>query len=150
MYQFSLPNQDGKIISLSDYFGKWVLVYFYPKDNTPGCTIEACTLSSNLPSFTNINAVVLGISTDSVESHKKFHTKFKLNFDLLSDIDKNVVNDFKVWGEKKFMGKSYQGTSRDSFLFNSKGELVKTYHNVKPLVHTAEVLNDLNQLHKSA
>lgn len=150
MYQFTLPNQEGKLVSLSDYLGQWVLVYFYPKDDTPGCTIEACKLSSSLPDFSKINTVVLGISTDSVVSHKKFHSKYKLNFDLLSDVDKKVVTDFGVWGEKKFMGKSYQGISRTSFLFNPKGELIKRYDKVKPLVHANEVLNDLRQFDKSA
>ncbi len=149
MYQFSLPNQGGNIVSLSDYIGKWVLVYFYPKDNTPGCTIESCSLSSNFPKFSSLEAVILGINTDSVASHRKFHTKYKLAFDLLSDTDKNTVKDFDVWGEKKFMGRTYYGVSRTSFLFNPKGELVKRYDNVKPLAHAKEVLDDLEQLHKS-
>lgn len=144
--KFKLPDQDGKVISLADYFGQWVLLYFYPKDDTPGCTTEACSLRDNLPRFVNIGAAVLGISTDSVESHKKFANKYKLPFTLLADEDKEVVNKYGVWAKKSFMGKKYEGINRTSFLIDPKGKIVKIYEKVKPEKHVAEVLADLKIL----
>ncbi len=143
---FTLPNQDNKLVSLKDLMGKWVLVYFYPKDDTPGCTIEACILKDNLPSFEKSNAVILGISTDSIQSHKKFHTKYFLNFDLLSDTNKEIVHAYGVWQEKKFMGKTYMGIARTSFLINPQGKIEKIYSNVKPVLHAKEVASDLAHL----
>jgi len=146
----SLQNQEDKTINLSDYKGKWVLVYFYPKDDTPGCTIEACLLSSNLPDFSSLNAVVLGVSIDNVKSHKKFHDKYKLSFDLLADTEKKVVESYGVWAEKKFIGRSYMGINRSSFLINPEGKIVKIYENVKPPIHAKEVVNDLKQYNQSS
>lgn len=143
---FTLPDQDGKTHALSDYVGGWVLLYFYPKDNTPGCTIEAKTIRDDLSDFEKLNATVLGISTDSVASHKKFAKKYKLPFTLLSDEDKKVVNIYGVWAEKNFMGKKYVGTLRDSFLINPKGEIAKIYRKVKPGDHAKQVLRDLGDL----
>jgi peroxiredoxin Q/BCP len=143
---FSLPDQDGTTHKLADYRGQWVLVYFYPKDDTPGCTTEACGFRDNLPRFTDSNVVVLGISTDSVKSHKKFAEKHGLPFTLLSDEDKKVVEAYKVWGEKKFMGRTYMGTNRMSFLVNPEGKLVKIYEKVKPADHPTEVLADVATL----
>ena len=143
---FTLPDQEGKSHSLADYRGKWVLLYFYPKDDTPGCTIEACTIRDQFKDFTKIGAVVLGVSTDSVASHKKFASTYALPFTLLADEYKEVVGRYGVFGEKKFMGKTYMGTSRTSFLIDPKGDIAKVYEKVKPEAHAAEVIADLKQL----
>ena len=140
---FTLPDQDGKMHTLSDYTGKWVLLYFYPKDDTPGCTIEACAIRDQFKDFNAIGAVVLGVSTDSVASHKKFATAYELPFTLLADEHKEVVGQYGVFGEKKFMGKTYLGTSRTSFLIDSLGNIAKVYEKVKPETHAAEVIADL-------
>ncbi|MFO0702618.1 MAG: thioredoxin-dependent thiol peroxidase [Candidatus Andersenbacteria bacterium] len=143
---FSLPDQDGTTRTLSDYRGKWVLLYFYPKDDTPGCTTEACSLRDNLPKFGKSKAVVLGVSVDSTARHKKFVDKYKLPFTLLADEDKKVVNQYSVWQLKKFMGREYMGTLRTSFLIDPKGVVRKVYEKVKPPVHAAQVLSDLAEL----
>ena len=143
---FTLPDQDGKAHSLSGYVGKWVLLYFYPKDDTPGCTIEACTIRDQFKDFTKIGAVALGVSTDSVTSHKKFATAYELPFTLLADDHKEVVGQYGVFGERKFMGRVYMGTSRTSFLISPEGEIVKIYEKVKPEVHATEVVADLKAL----
>ena len=140
---FALPDQDGKEHALSDYRGKWVLLYFYPKDDTPGCTIEACALRDQFKDFTSIGAVVLGVSTDSVASHKKFANTYELPFTLLADEYKEVVGRYGVFGEKKFMGKTYMGTARTSFLIDPEGNIAKVYERVKPEAHAAEVAADL-------
>ena len=140
---FTLPDQDGKQHSLSDYGGKWVLVYFYPKDDTPGCTKEACAIRDDIPRFNKLKAKVLGISVDSVKSHKKFAEKYALPFTLLSDEKKEVVKKYGVWQKKKFMGKEYMGTIRTSFLIDSAGKVAKIYESVKPETHAEEVLEDL-------
>lgn len=145
---FTLPDQDGKKHALADYKGKWVLLYFYPKDDTPGCTIEACSFRDQFQDFTSIDAVVLGVSPDSVASHKKFAEKFELPFTLLADEHKEVVGAYGVFGEKKFMGKTYMGTSRTSFLIDPEGNIAKVYEKVKPPVHAAEVIKDLKELKK--
>ncbi len=141
---FTLLDQEGKSHTLSSYRGKWVLLYFYPKDDTPGCTIEACTIRDQFQDFQKIDAVVLGVSTDSVESHRKFAAAYQLPFTLLADVHKEVVGRYGVFGEKKFMGKTYMGTSRTSFLINPSGEIIKVYEKVKPEEHAAEVLHDLS------
>ena len=143
---FSLPDQGGVSHSLSDYRGRWVLVYFYPKDNTPGCTKEACALRDAFPDFTKIDAVVLGISIDSVKSHRKFADKHRLPFTLLSDEGREVVKRFGVWGKKKLMGREYMGTRRASFLIDPAGVIAKIYDTVKPVEHAGEVLDDLAAL----
>jgi thioredoxin-dependent peroxiredoxin len=145
---FKLPDQDNQSHQLSDYKGQWVLLYFYPKDDTPGCTTEACSLRDNLPRFNNIKAVVLGISTDSVASHKKFADKYRIPFTLLADENKQVVQQYGVWGEKKFMGRTYMGILRTSFLIDPQGKVAKIYEKVKPAVHAEQVLDDLEQLKK--
>ncbi len=141
---FTLPDQDGVVHALSSYRGKWVLVYFYPKDDTPGCTKEACVLRDALPRFEGVQASVLGISVDSVASHKKFAEKYGLPFTLLADEDKKVVELYGVWGEKSFMGKKYLGTKRTSFLIDPDGVIKTVYENVKPDAHAEEVLADLS------
>jgi len=143
---FTLLDQFGKSHRLADYLGQWVLVYFYPKDDTPGCTKEACGIRDRFAEFKKLKAVVLGVSADSVESHKKFADKFTLPFPLLADTQKQVVQAYGVWGEKSFMGKTYLGISRSSFLIDPQGKIAKIYPKVKPEEHTAEILQDLAQL----
>ena len=143
---FELPDQAGTVHRLQDYAGKWVLLYFYPKDDTPGCTTEACTLRDNYDSFKKIDAVVLGVSIDSPKSHGKFVTKYDLPFTLLADEEKKTVEDYGVWGLKKFMGREYMGTKRVSFLIGPDGTIAKIYEDVKPAAHAEEVLNDLKAL----
>ncbi|MDP3962961.1 MAG: thioredoxin-dependent thiol peroxidase [bacterium] len=146
----SLPDRDGNIHLLSDYKGKWVLLYFYPKDDTPGCTKEACGIRDAFPSFKKLDAVVLGISVDSPQKHAKFVEKYALPFALLADEKKVAVNAYGVWQKKKFMGREYMGTVRTSFLIDPKGRIAKVYDNVKPETHAEEVLEDLKALKKSA
>ncbi len=140
---FKLPDATGKEHELSDYAGKWVLLYFYPKDDTPGCTKEACGIRDNFPAFRKMKAVVLGMSADSPVSHGKFTAKFDLPFALLSDESKKVLEKYGVWGKKKFMGREYMGIFRTSFLIDPEGKIAKIYENVKPEMHAEEVLADL-------
>ena len=140
---FSLPDQDGKIRSLTDYRGEWVLVYFYPKDDTAGCTKEACSMRDNLPKFDTAKAAVLGISADSVESHKQFAEKYKLPFPLLADEHKDAIHAYGVWKEKDIMGKKYFGIVRTSFLIDPYGKIAKIYEDVEPERHAREVLEDI-------
>ena len=146
--QFTLPDQDGTMHALKEYAGKWVLVYFYPKDDTPGCTIEACSVRDNLPKFTTHKAVVLGISTDSVASHKKFAQKHTLPFTLLADETKEVVTVYDVVKEKSMFGKKFEGIERTSFLVDPQGIIAKIYYKVNPVTHVAAVLKDLQELQK--
>ena len=143
---FHLPDQAGKEHDLKDYAGKWVLLYFYPKDDTPGCTTEACTLRDNFPKFKKMKAVVLGISADAVKKHAKFAEKYDLPFTLLADEEKNLVNAYGVWAKKKFMGREYMGILRNSYLINPEGKIAKIYEKVKPQEHAEEVLADLKAL----
>lgn len=158
---FTLPDQDNLLHSLKNYLGNWVIIYFYPKDDTPGCTKEACSFRDNLPKFKKLSQnsspnlgearwgiTILGISADSVSKHKKFSGKYDLNFTLLADEDKKVVNSYKVWQKKKFMGREYMGIVRTSFLIDPKGKIVKVYEGVKPDKHVEEVLADLKTLTK--
>ncbi len=140
---FSLPDADGQNHKLSSYLGRWVLLYFYPKDDTPGCTIEACSLRDNFPAFEKLNCTVLGISADDVLSHNKFAKKFDLNFTILADKERKVVTRYGVWQKKKMMGREYMGVVRWSFLINPKGVIAKIYEGVKPTEHAQEVLADL-------
>jgi thioredoxin-dependent peroxiredoxin len=143
---FTLLDQDGVEHTLSQYRGQWVLLYFYPKDDTPGCTKEACSIRDAFPHFEGLNIKVIGVSTDSVESHKKFAEKYTLPFTLLSDVHKKVVNHYGVWAKKKFMGREYDGTLRSSFLIDPTGTIEKIYNDVKPEQHPEEVLRDLKKL----
>ena len=145
---FSLPDQNGKIHALKDYLGQWVLLYFYPKDDTTGCTKEACGIRDAFPNFKKLKLNVLGVSVDSVKSHKKFVDKYDLPFTLLADEDKKLVNKYKVWAKKKFMGREYMGTLRTSFLIDPKGKIAKVYEKVNPVIHAEEVLEDLKSLKK--
>ena len=143
---FSLPDQNGEVHVLKDYMGRWVLIYFYPKDNTPGCTIEACALRDAFPDFKKLGIAVLGVSKDSVKSHDKFASKFDLPFTLLSDETTEMQNKYGAWQKKKMMGREYMGTLRMSVLVDPQGKIAKIYENVKPKDHADEVLADLGEL----
>ncbi len=140
---FSLSDQNNKLHSLSDYKGKWVLLYFYPKDDTPGCVKEACGIRDAFPKFGKLKCAVLGVSIDPIKSHEKFAKKYKLPFTLLADEKKKVVELYGVWQKKKFMGREYMGTARTSYLINPEGKIAKIYENVNPEGHAEEVLKDL-------
>lgn len=137
---FTVQTNGGQTVSLADFKGRPVILYFYPKDDTPGCTKEACAFRDAFADFTAKGAVVLGVSADSVKSHDKFVKKFKLPFPLLADEDKRVVDAYGVWGEKTFMGRRYQGIHRVTFLIGGDGRLQKIWPKVKPEAHAAEVL----------
>jgi peroxiredoxin Q/BCP len=140
---FTLPDQDGVEHSLTNYRGKRVLIYFYPKDDTPGCTKEACTLRDDFPAFGKLGAQIIGVSADTVASHKKFATKYKLPFTLLADPEKGMLKAYGVWGMKKFMGREYDGIRRSSYLINPEGKIAKVYEKVNPITHAEEVRKDL-------
>ena len=142
---FDLPADGGGRVRLADFKGKALVVYFYPKDDTPGCTKEACSIAADLPKFEKLKAKVFGVSIDSVKSHEKFAKKYKLPFTLLSDEQKKVVGLYDIWQLKKFMGREYMGTLRTSFLIDPKGKIAKIYEKVKPELHAQEVLADLKQ-----
>ena len=137
---FSVASNGGGKVSLADFKGKPVILYFYPKDDTPGCTKEACAFRDGFAEFKKRGAVVLGVSTYPVKSHDKFVEKFKLPFTLLADVDKRIVTAYGVWGEKSFLGRKYLGTHRVTFLIGSDGRIIKIWPQVKPDEHAAEVL----------
>ena len=138
-------DQDGKPVSLKEYLGRKVVLYFYPKDDTPGCTKEACAFRDNFPNFQAVGVDILGVSIDNEAKHKKFAEKFHLPFRLVSDPDKQIVEAYGVWGEKKFMGREYMGTSRVTYLINEQGVIEKVWPKVKPAEHAEELLNYLQQ-----
>lgn len=137
---FTAATSGGGKISLADFKGQHVILYFYPKDDTPGCTKEACAFRDHFAAFKKKGAVVLGVSTDPVKSHDKFVEKFNLPFTLLADDDKKIVEAYGVWGPKTFMGRKYLGTHRVTFLIGADGRIKKIWPKVKPEVHAAEVL----------
>ncbi|MBP9816468.1 MAG: thioredoxin-dependent thiol peroxidase [Candidatus Pacebacteria bacterium] len=141
---FSLPDQDGTVRSLSDYIGKRLVLYFYPKDDTPGCTIEAQVLGDSIKKFQKLGTEVIGVSADSVKSHKKFCDKFSIPFPLLSDEEKKMVNAYGVWGEKQMMGRKYMGIRRTTFVIGPQGKIIKIFENVKPPKHAEELLEYLS------
>jgi peroxiredoxin Q/BCP len=145
---FTLPDQNGREHKLSNYRGKWVILYFYPKDDTPGCTKEACNFRDSFHELQKKDVIILGVSKDSVKSHQKFAEKYQLNFPLLSDESTQVIKLYESWGEKKFMGRTFQGTLRNTFLINTTGEIIKKYENVNPLNHANQLISDLNELKK--
>lgn len=147
---FSLPDQNGNVHNLSDYNGKWVVLYFYPKDDTPGCTKEACSFRDNYSEFLKYGVQILGISKDSTKSHEKFATKLSLNFPLLSDPTLEIIKAYGSWGKKKFMGREFDGILRNTYLINPDGHIAKTYEGVKPDEHVAEVLQDIASLTSSS
>ena len=134
--------------SLNGSLGKYVVIYFYPKDDTPGCTIETNDFNKLLQKFKKLNCEVFGVSKDSLNSHNKFKDKYKIKFDLLSDEDLKVLKKYKVWGKKKFMGREFMGVLRTTFLINPKGKIVKIWENVKVKDHAQDVLNSLKSISK--
>lgn len=140
---FSLPDANGNLIRLADYRGWWIVLYFYPRDNTPGCTKEACNFRDSYSDYQASDVVVLGLSTDDAKSHQKFTAKYSLPFALLTDVDGQIAAAYDSYGLKKFMGKEYMGISRNTFLINPDGKIEKIYRKVKPDNHAAEVLADL-------
>jgi peroxiredoxin Q/BCP len=141
---FSLPDETGAIRKLSDYRGRSVVLYFYPKDDTPGCTTEACQFRDNYSNFTANDVVILGVSPDTSKKHEKFKTKYSLPFTLLADTDHQVCITYGVWGRKEFMGKTYDGVQRTTFLIDAAGKIAKVFENVKADGHSAEVLAALD------
>lgn len=138
---FSAKDQSGKTIKLSDFKGKRLVLYFYPKDDTPGCTKEACSFRDADDIFNKKGIKVLGVSTDDEKSHQKFISKFQLPFDLLADTDKEIVESYGVWAEKSLYGRKYMGTLRKTFLIDEKGKIVKIFDKVKVDEHADEVLS---------
>ena len=145
---FKLPSTNKKNYSLKDSLGKYVVIYFYPKDDTPGCTIETNDFNKLLPKFKKLNCEVLGISKDNLKSHDKFRDKYKIKFDLLADEKLEVLKKYKVWGKKKFMGREFMGVIRSSILIDKKGKILKVWDNVKVKDHAKEVLETLNNIMK--
>ncbi len=143
---FKLFDQNGQEHQLSDYLGEWIVLYFYPKDSTPGCTLEACAFRDDYQSMRKYKTRVLGVSVDSQASHHKFAAVHDLPFILLADVDKKVVQLYDVWQERKMMGRTFMGTARTSYLIDPQGMIVKVYTKVQPAIHAKEVLNDLISL----
>ena len=143
---FTLPSTNGENQKLRDLLGKYVVIYFYPKDDTPGCTIETNDFNKLLPKFKKLNCEIFGISKDTIKSHDKFREKFKIKFDLLSDEEIKVLKKYKVWGKKKFMGREFMGIIRSTILIDKKGKIIKVWDNVKVKDHAKEVLETLKSL----
>lgn len=143
---FTLPDQNGNKVSLSDFIGKNIVLYFYPKDDTSGCTKEACQFRDAFPKFKGVNAVIMGISPDSVESHKKFEKKYNLPFTLLADEKKSVVEKYGVWKEKSMYGRKYMGVERTTFVIGGDGKIKKIFNKVKVPDHDKQVLDALKDL----
>ncbi|HJD14060.1 MAG TPA: thioredoxin-dependent thiol peroxidase [Candidatus Ruminococcus avistercoris] len=141
---FSLPDQNGQMHTLEEYRGKKVILYFYPRDNTPGCTKQACGFAQLYPQFTEKGAVILGISKDSVKSHKKFETKYGLPFTLLSDTQKEVIQAYDVWKEKKNYGKVSMGVVRTTYLIDEEGVIIKAMDKVKAAENPQQMLEELS------
>ena len=142
---FNTTDQNGNRVSLNGYKGKKVILYFYPKDDTPGCTKEACAFRDSFPKFKKLNVGVLGVSIDDEKSHKKFIEKYKLPFTLLADTDKKIVESYGVWGEKSMYGKKYMGTNRVTYLIDESGRIAAVFPKVKPETHAEEILSILNK-----
>ena len=145
---FCLPNQNGENVCLKDFQGKWVVIYFYPKDDTPGCTIEAIDFSRKIKDFQKLDVSVMGISSDSKESHCKFIDKHDLKIELLSDVEKKVIKQFGVWGKKKLYGREYEGIIRSTFLISPGGKIVHEWKNVKVENHVEKVLDKIREMQK--
>ena len=137
---FKTTNENGETVSLKDLRGQKVVLYFYPKDDTPGCTKEACSFRDAFAKFKKRDIYIFGISPDSEKSHQKFITKYKLPFTLLADAEHSIADAYGVWGEKKFMGRTYMGILRTTFLIDEKGKIKKVFEKVKPEDHADEVL----------
>ena len=145
---FSLPSTNKKKFILKDNVGKYVVLYFYPKDDTPGCTIETNEFNKLLSKFKKLECEVYGISKDSLKSHDKFRDKYKIKFDLLADEELKVLKKYKVWKKKKFMGKEFMGIVRTTYLLDKKGQILKVWNNVKAKDHAIEVLETLKSIVK--
>ena len=143
---FCLPNQDDEEICLRDILGRWIVLYFYPKDNTPGCTTQACGFTEALPDFTSLDAMILGVSPDSPEKHRKFIEKKSLKITLLADEEKELCKLYKVWQLKKFMGKEYMGVVRSTFIISPTGEIAAAWEKVRVKNHIEEVKAKLIEL----
>ena len=141
---FKLPSTNKTNYSLKDSIGKYVVIYFYPKDDTPGCTLETNDFNKLISKFKKLGCDVYGVSKDSLKSHNKFKEKYKIKFDLLADEDLKVLKKYKVWGKKKFMGREFMGTIRSTYLIGKKGEIIKVWENVKVKDHAKEVLETLD------
>lgn len=142
--QFTATDQQGNKVSLKDFSGKKVVLYFYPKDNTPTCTVEACNLRDNYQELTAKGLTVLGVSPDDEASHQKFEKKYNLPFTLLADPDKKIINAYGVWGEKNFYGIKTMGLKRTTFLIDEKGVIIKIFERPKSKIHSTEILNALD------
>ena len=145
---FSLPSTNKKEFTLKDNVGKYVVLYFYPKDDTPGCTLETNDFNKLLTKFKKLKCEIYGISKDNLKSHDKFRDKYKIKFDLLSDEKLNVLKKYKVWQKKKFMGKEFMGVVRTTYLLDKKGQILKVWNNVKAKDHAIEVLETLKSIVK--
>ena len=145
---FVLPSTSKKNFILKDLLGKYVVLYFYPKDDTPGCTIETNEFNKLLSKFKKLECEVYGISKDSLKSHDKFRDKYKIKFDLLADEELKVLKKYKVWQKKKFMGKEFMGVVRTTYLLDKKGQILKVWNNVKAKDHAIEVLETLKSIVK--
>lgn len=143
---FTLLDNQEMEYTLSSYKGQNIVLYFYPKDDTPGCTVEACSFRDDYSEYEKVNAVILGVSVDNSKSHQKFIDKFELPFKLLADTEKVVVKMYDVWGLKKNFGREYEGIFRTTFIINKKGKISHIFEKVKPDVHSDQVLLALNQL----
>jgi len=143
---FRLPDQDNKIHELKDYAGKWLILYFYPKDLTPGCTTEACDFRDSFSVFKTKNAAILGVSKDSIGKHGKFTRKYDLPFPLLSDENNTICEDYGVWQEKSLYGKKYMGIARTTFIIGPEGGIVRIYPKVDVKKHIQEIIEDLARL----
>jgi len=143
--EFTTIDQSGNKVTLKDYRGKKVVLYFYPKDDTPGCTKEACAFRDSFESFKGLGVEILGVSIDNEKSHKSFAEKFKLPFKLLADTDKKIVTAYGVWGEKSMYGRKYMGTNRVTYLINESGSIAAVFPKVKPQEHAAEILALISQ-----
>lgn len=146
---FALPDQEGRIHQLSDYRGRWVVLYFYPKDDTPGCTKEACGFRDRMGDLQELGAVVLGVSADDVKSHQRFAEKYGLNFPLLADPERQAILAYGAWGKKKLYGKEYEGVLRQTFLIDPEGRIAKVWRKVSPEGHAVEVAKALRGLRGS-
>ena len=146
---FALPDQDGTEHTLRGYQGKWVALYFYPKDDTPGCTVEACNFRDEIKNVEKLDAVVLGISPDGVKEHNKFIEKFNLPFLLLADEEQKTCRDYGVWVEKSMYGRKYMGVARTTFIIGKDGRIKKIFEKVKPEGHAQEVIEILKEMIKS-
>ena len=145
---FALPSTNKVKYNLKDSIGKFVVLYFYPKDDTPGCTIETNDFNKLISKFKKLDCEIYGISKDNLKSHNKFREKYKIKFNLLADEDLKVIKKYKVWGKKKFMGREFMGIIRTTFLIDKKGKIIKIWDNVKVKDHAKEVLDTLRDISK--